>query len=104
MRNDTVKPNWMKPKGYLHLSPSLRINENWKSYQKKIQDPSFIQKYAFYPLMHSIIKERKYKPWLTELQFSLNTTEQHIPSATQLRRSNDLRKADFLSETLKTIF
>lgn len=61
MRNDTVKPNWMKTKGYLHLSPSLRINENWKSYQKKIQDPSFIQKYAFYPLMHSIIKERKYK-------------------------------------------
>ena len=61
MRNDTVKPNWMKTKGYLHLSPSLRINENWKSYQKKIQDTSFIQKYAFYPLMHSIIKERKYK-------------------------------------------
>ena len=61
MRNDTNKPNWMKTKGYLHLSPSLRINENWKSYQKKIQNPSFIQKYAFYPLMHSIIKERKYK-------------------------------------------
>lgn len=61
MRNVTDKPNWMKTKGYLHLSPSLRINENWKSYQKKIQDPSFIQKYAFYPLMHSIIKERKYK-------------------------------------------
>lgn len=61
MRNSVEKPNWMKTKGYLHLSPSLRINENWKIYQRKIQDPSFIERYAFYPLMHSIIKERKFK-------------------------------------------
>lgn len=61
MRNNADKPNWMKTKGYLHLSPSLRINENWKIYQRKIQDPFFIEKYAFYPLMHSIIKERKFK-------------------------------------------
>ncbi len=73
MRNSADKPNWMKTKGYLHLSPSLRINENWKIYQWKIQDPSFIEKYAFFPLMHSIIKERKYKKVNSEKH--LNKTE-----------------------------
>ena len=73
MRNNADKPNWMKTKGYLHLSPNLRINENWKIYIKKIQNPSFIEKYAFYPLMHSIIKERKYKK--VDSEKHLNKTE-----------------------------
>lgn len=54
-------PNWMKSKGYLHISQSLQISTNWRTYKSKIENPDFIAKYAFYPLMHSIIKERKFK-------------------------------------------
>lgn len=59
-RYDTM-PDWLKSKGYLHLSPSLKIGENWQLYKKQIQNVEFIAKYAFYPLIHSYIKERKYK-------------------------------------------
>jgi hypothetical protein len=54
-------PTWMKTKGYIHVSKSLRISENWKSYKSKIENPAFVANYAFYPLLHSIIRERKYK-------------------------------------------
>ena len=54
-------PTWMKTKGYIHVSKSLRISENWKSYKSKIENPAFVANYAFYPLLHSIIRERKFK-------------------------------------------
>ena len=49
-------PIWMKTKGYIHVSKSLRISENWKSYKSKIENPAFVANYAFYPLLHSIIR------------------------------------------------
>lgn len=51
----------MKQKGYLHLTPSLFLHSNWKKYKAKIEDPSFMARYAFYPLIHAVIKERKFK-------------------------------------------
>lgn len=56
-----MKPIWMKPKGYLHLTPSLHINTHWKKYKALIENPEYIGKYAFYPLIHTAINERKYK-------------------------------------------
>lgn len=54
-------PDWLKSKGYLHLSPSLKIGENWPVYKRQIENKDFVSKYAFYPLIHSFILERKYK-------------------------------------------
>lgn len=54
-------PSWIKSKGYLHLTPNIDVNRNWKSINLKVTNPYFIKKYAFYPLIHSVIKERKYK-------------------------------------------
>lgn len=61
MNKYTNIPDWLKAKGYLHLSPSLKIGENWRIYKSQIENKEFISKYAFYPLIHSFIKERKYK-------------------------------------------
>ena len=57
----TQIPDWLKNKGYLHLSPSLKIGENWRVYKSQIENKDFVSKYAFYPLIHSFIQERKYK-------------------------------------------
>lgn len=54
-------PNWIKAKGYLHLTPNINVIGRWREIKSKIENPNFIEKYAFYPLIHSIIKERKYK-------------------------------------------
>lgn len=56
-----IKPDWLQGKGYLHLTPSLDIGTNWKKYYHKITSPKYISNYAFYPLIHRILSDRKYK-------------------------------------------
>ncbi|MFV8269922.1 reverse transcriptase domain-containing protein [Flavobacterium sp. GT2N3] len=58
---ETTIPIWIKAKGYLHLTPNINVIGSWREIKSKIENPKFIEKYAFYPLIHSIIKERKYK-------------------------------------------
>lgn len=53
--------NWLKSKGYLHLSAQIDVSKNTVHLLNKIQDKKFVAQYGFYPLIHSIIKERKYK-------------------------------------------
>jgi len=55
------KPDWLQSKGYLHITPSLNMESNWKSYYYKITSPEYVAKYAFFPLLHRILSDRKYK-------------------------------------------
>ena len=55
------KPDWLQSKGYLHITPSLNIEANWEKYYRKITSVDYISKYAFYPLIHRILSDRKYK-------------------------------------------
>lgn len=54
------KPQWLKTKGYIHLTPNLSIAK-WQSIIKKIENPQFIRNYCFFPLIHRVIRERKFK-------------------------------------------
>lgn len=77
------KPEWMKAKGYLHLTPSLLIQTHWTKYKSKIETPDFIKSYAFYPLIHAVIKERKFKKG--DSQKHKNTLRSH----SHVRTDND---------------
>lgn len=55
------KPIWIKEKGYLHLSPSLKLGSDYSKITSLLDNEDFIAKYAFYPLIHANIKERKFK-------------------------------------------
>lgn len=76
-------PDWLKSKGYLHISPSLRIGENWRKYKKQIENIDFIEKYAFYPLIHSFIKERKYKNADQKKHITVGRAHKHILKTTE---------------------
>ena len=52
---------WYKNKGYLHLTNAYNLTVQDKGLKSKIQDPSFVAKYAFFPLFHINIKNRRYK-------------------------------------------
>lgn len=55
-------PEWFKIKGYYHISPQTGGQfRDFKRILRQISSPDFVAKYAFYPLLHTIIKERKYK-------------------------------------------
>lgn len=55
-------PDWFKIKGYYHISPQLSSdNSTLLKTIQKIKNKQFVEKYAFFPLLHVNIKERKYK-------------------------------------------
>ena len=53
-------PNWFKPKSYIHLMPKI-ANNDFAWVEKYISNPDKVKKYNFYPLIHRVIKQRKYK-------------------------------------------
>jgi hypothetical protein len=55
------KPSWLKEKGYLHLSRSLELGNKSSVIIKNITDKKYIENYAFYPLIHTSISDRKFK-------------------------------------------
>ncbi|KAA3437669.1 reverse transcriptase/maturase family protein [Rufibacter hautae] len=55
------KDTWLKSRGYLHLTQKINVSEEGALIKSKITNPRFISKHAFFPLIHCIIKERKFK-------------------------------------------
>ncbi|WP_316767997.1 reverse transcriptase domain-containing protein [Pedobacter frigiditerrae] len=55
------KSTWLKNRGYLHISPQIDVHIKKNEILSKLKDPDYIAKHAFYPLIHSIIKERRFK-------------------------------------------
>jgi hypothetical protein len=91
-------PDWIKSKGYLHLSPSLKIGENWRLYKKQIENKEFVTKHAFYPLIHSFIKERKYKKSDPIKHSTKGRAHKHIDIKTGLvEQSKKLRPLHYAS-------
>lgn len=52
---------WLKNRGYYHLTPKLDVIGKQKEYLSKITNPKFVYKHGFFPLLHAVIKERRYK-------------------------------------------
>lgn len=84
MNNIQNIPDWLKSKGYLHISPSLKIGENWRTYKRQIEDKGFVSKYAFYPLIHSFIKERKFKRHDSTKHITVGRSHKHTIEKTGL--------------------
>lgn len=76
------KPTWIKEKGYLHLSPSLQLNSEWKRIVKKIENPGYVASYAFYPLLHTFIRYRKYKKGNPKKHTSVERSHTHYEIGT----------------------
>src|SRR5690625_1445388 len=54
-------PEWLKPKGYLHITPSLDLKGNDTKWVSKIQSPPYVARYAFFPLLYREIRHRRYR-------------------------------------------
>lgn len=70
-------PSWIKSKGYIHVTPNIDIQRNWKNIYRKVTNPDFVRKYAFYPLIHSVIKDRKYKKIDPKKSIAVNKKRAH---------------------------
>lgn len=52
---------WLKSRGYLHLTPKINVNARKTELVSKVQNENWVKRHAFFPLIHSVIKERKFK-------------------------------------------
>lgn len=55
------KSTWLKSRGYIHLTKQINILEERGEVLGKVRDKSFVSKHAFFPLLHTNIKVRRYK-------------------------------------------
>jgi len=55
------RPDWFKGRGYLHITPKINIRKNYLELYALLDNKAYVAKHAFFPLIHSVIKERKYK-------------------------------------------
>ena len=53
--------NWLKSNGYIHITPLIDLAKRREEILKKVTNPRFVSVYAFFTLIHLILKERKYK-------------------------------------------
>lgn len=60
-RMNIDKTKWLKSRGYIHIIPKVDIYRKQKEYVSKLENPIFVAKHSFFPLIHYKIKERKYK-------------------------------------------
>jgi hypothetical protein len=61
LKDDEEKPKWLKSRGYLHITPKINVNKRKTEILSKVTSKKFVQHHAFFPLIHTVIKERKYK-------------------------------------------
>lgn len=55
------RPSWVKSRGYLHITPKIDVFKRYDEIFSKVNDEGFVARHGFFPLIHSVIKERKYK-------------------------------------------
>jgi hypothetical protein len=55
------RPKWLKNRGYLHITPKINVNKKEREIISKVKSEKYVGNHAFFPLIHSTIKERKFK-------------------------------------------
>lgn len=55
------RPHWLKGRGYMHVTPKINIFNKYEEIYHKVTNKDFVAAHGFFPLIHSVIKERKYK-------------------------------------------
>lgn len=54
-------PAWFKNRGYLHITRQIDVYNDSEKVLAKVYNKNYVAKYAFFPLIHATIDERKYK-------------------------------------------
>src|SRR5258708_3664153 len=55
------RPAWLKSRGYLHITPKINVYKRYEEIYTKVHDETFVANHGFFPLIHSVIKDRKFK-------------------------------------------
>jgi hypothetical protein len=54
-------PKWLKSKGYIHITAQISTSKRSNELIKKVKSHKYVSEYAFFPLIHATLDERRYK-------------------------------------------
>jgi hypothetical protein len=54
-------PSWLKNRGYIHITRQIDVYDDSEKVLAKVYNKNYVAKYAFFPLIHASIDERRYK-------------------------------------------
>jgi hypothetical protein len=77
---------WFKPKPYIHFSPKI-VKSDIRWLQGSLSDKDWVAKHAFFPLIHKILYQRKFRRHPNKLikrRIKSETKKRHIYYATHL--------------------
>jgi hypothetical protein len=55
------KKTWLKHRGYLHITDQINVSASRGEILGRVKNPKFVEKHAFFPLIHTNVKVRRYK-------------------------------------------
>lgn len=60
-KSESNQKSWLRSRGYLHVTPQINVYQKEEEILSKLNNKKFIARHGFFPLIHTILKERKYK-------------------------------------------
>lgn len=90
-------PKWLKPKAYLHLTPSVDVFKDWRKIASRIQSSSYIAQYAFFPLIYRELFHRRYKAYKGDNGQSKRAHSHKDPETGIVSRSIKVRPIHYAS-------
>ncbi|BFG70146.1 hypothetical protein KACHI17_10270 [Sediminibacterium sp. KACHI17] len=69
---------WLKSKGYRHLTNKLNVSKHGRFFISRITNEDYVKRHSFFPLLHSVIYEPRYK----KIDFSGNRSHKKVNKKT----------------------
>ena len=93
-------PSWLKNRGYLHITRQIDVNDPSQKVLSKVCNKNYVAKYAFFPLIHASIDERRYKqkPPAKKRSLDLLDAKNYNPKSLRLERCHSYQDENGVSK------
>lgn len=93
-------PSWLKNRGYLHITRQIDVNDPSQRVLSKVCNKNYVAKYAFFPLIHASIDERRYKqkPPPKNPSLDLLDAKNYNPKSLRLERCHSYQDENGVSK------
>ena len=93
-------PAWLKNRGYLHITRQIDVYDDSEKVLAKVYNKNYVAKYAFFPLIHASINERRYKqkPPSKNQSSDLPDAKSYNPKSLRLERCHSYQDENGISK------
>jgi hypothetical protein len=87
---------WLRNRGYLHVTPQVNLEKDRDKIISMVKNKDFVSRYAFFPLIHSTINERRFKRVNAEANLRAHSFKNEVGETVRNIKSRPLHYASHL--------